>query len=433
MPQKRLKLGVGLSKDFTRQTPNADGTVGSQFTLADTITSSVWVGDSEAVLATPTVVWGSSNVTPLLGAPLSLWTLQFNGTDTMNLAPGLYRCQVSANHGGRVALMFDGLLDLISTAATATDGDLVSYTYVETLLNPLRLKESEREMIGMLKAEASDAVRKFCGQRDFTRQTYSEEYSAELNGYVALNQMPVNNVLRIRGYLQTAMIVTANNPSFSSAFVQWTTSGDWATGTLTYTGINLVSYSSGAITQTPFLFANYGTISALSTAVNGVPGWQSGIQGNLGTFASTDLAAASNGTAQGAMSDDGCELLVYSEDLTTTKINNGTGMLWTGRARIASAFGGRWGEDGGDLADMDSPPVGRVRVDYDAGFDVIPTPVQLACAELVKATIERLRTDSMKKLNSMGRYKYEITPEMVSDLPYPVRCGLSRWIMSHAK
>src|ERR1035438_6484033 len=124
--------------------------------------------------------------------------------------------------------------------------------------------------------------------------------------------MPVNSVLRIRGYLQTAMVVTANNTAFSSAYVQWTTSGDWYSGTLTYTGLNLVSYSSGVATQTPFLFSGYATIALLSAAVGAVSGWTSNVAGNLGNFASTDLAAASTGTAQGAMENNGCELMVYS-------------------------------------------------------------------------------------------------------------------------
>ena len=69
-----------------------------------------------------------------------------------------------------------------------------------TLLARLRLRESEREMIPFLMTEASQAIRKWCGQRDFVRQTYMQEYLPDLNGYCMLEQMPVNNVLRVRGY-----------------------------------------------------------------------------------------------------------------------------------------------------------------------------------------------------------------------------------------
>ena len=287
-------------------------------------------------------------------------------------------------------------------------------------------------MITLLKAEASDAIRKWCGQRDFNQQDYSEEYSPELNGYVALKQMPVNVVKRIRGYLQVAMVITATNPSFSSAFVQWTTTGAWDNGTLVYTGLNLVSYSAGIATNTPLLFTNYATVAALATAINGMAGWVANIQGNLGNFGTLDLAAATTGTAQGAMSDDGCELLVYSEDLTCTRVDQWLGMLWTGRRRISSAFGGRWGEDGGDLADMDAPQIGRVRVDYNAGFNPIPTPVQLACAELVKFKILQLRRDETLMSETAQKYSYDISDQMVMALPKHVLQGIAKYVIPRA-
>lgn len=426
MPQQKLKLGVGIDRDFDRQTPNADGTVGSGFVSTDPLSSIVWAGNADLPLATPTVVWGNSNLSPSVAAPLTIWTIQFLAADTATLAPGLYRLQVFATHGTRTALLFDGLLELISTSGATVDSDLASFTYVETLLAPLRLLESEREMITTLKAEASDAIRKFCS-RDFNRQTYTEECSPELNGFIALNQMPVNNVTRIRGYLGTALTITASSSTYQSAWVSWLTTGEWYDYSLAYTGIQLNSVANGVAATTPFLFANYLTVNLLAAAIGNVAGWTAFVAGNLGLHASTDLT--SSGTTQGAM-DGGASLMVYTEDLATTRLDNATGMLWCGR-RGLGGFSGRWGDDGGDIAD--ASPVGRVQVTYDAGFTTIPTPVQLACAELVKATIERLRTDAQKRKNSMGRYNYEITPEQVADLPYAVRCGVAKWRISKVK
>jgi hypothetical protein len=91
------------------------------------------------------------------------------------------------------------------------------------------------------------------------------------------------------------------------------------------------------------------------------------------------------------------------------------------------------GEDGGDLADMDAPQIGRVRVDYTAGFAIIPTPVQLATLELVKAKIMQLRRDEMLLGERAQEYSYQINPEMFDAMPKHVLRGLSRYILHQAR
>jgi hypothetical protein len=432
MAQNRVKIVQGAALDLTYQTPNADGSLGSLFTSSDTIVGSVWAGDSESALAAPNIIWGSATVTPAIGAPQTIWTLQLRQADTASLTPGLYRLQVFGTHGGLKACLFDGLLEILSTAGSTVDGDLCSFTYVETLLAPLRLRESEREMITQLKSECSQAIRKWCGQRDFNRQTYVQEYVPDLNGYCALEQMPVNNVLRVRGYSQTILTITAQPSAFQQAWVSFSTTGDWYTNTLTYTGLILNSVSSGVLTSTPFLYANYLTVNQLAAAVNATAGWTALTQPNTyGLYPSTDLMT--NGTSQGAMTDDGCSLRAYTEDLSWTNLDSATGMFYAGRRRIASQFAERWGDDFLLLEEAGSGPLGRIQVTYDAGFTVVPLPVQEACAELVKASIERLRTDSLMGEEKNGVYSYKIDAAMIGMLPRPVLQKLALYRMSRAR
>ena len=189
--------------------------------------------------------------------------------------PGIYRIQVFGTHGSKTATLFDGILEIVSTAGSSSPSDLVSYTTVETLPARLRLRESEREMIPFLTTEASQAVCKWCGQRDFIRQTYTQEYLPDLNGYVMLEQMPVNNVTRVRGYSQTVLTITASPASYVQAWVSFTTTGQWYNNTLTYTGLvlNSISYNSPTVVQTPFLYATYTTSQSLTNAVGAVGGW----------------------------------------------------------------------------------------------------------------------------------------------------------------
>src|SRR5262249_3646463 len=147
--------------------------------------------------------------------------------------------------------------------------------------------------------------------------------------------------------------------------------------------------------------------------------------------ATTDLVGG--GAAMGAMDEDGAALNVYSEDLTCTRIDNATGMFWVGRHRVTSGLDGRWGPEAALLEDFEGSTLGRVQVTYDAGFTIIPTAVQLATAELVKAKLERLRTDHQKRRNELGAYKYEIEPSLMGSLPKPVSEDLAKYVIHRAR
>ena len=138
-PTPKMSFVVGTDFDRTWQTPNADGTVGNVFVATDTIGSRLWVGDAEIVLATPTVVWGSDSITAEIGAGKSLWTIQFQATDTAAIAAGRYRLQVFAIHAGRTAVLWNGLVDLADTAGSATTADLITLTYAESAIVRTRL------------------------------------------------------------------------------------------------------------------------------------------------------------------------------------------------------------------------------------------------------------------------------------------------------
>jgi hypothetical protein len=438
MSQQRIKLVSGSARDVSYQTPNGDGSFGCGFTSSDTLSCIVWAGDQSVSVATPTVIWGNNGtgtaaVTAAAGAAITLWTITFQAADTASLTPGIYRIQVFGTHGSKTATLFDGILEIVSTAGSNSPADLVSYTTVETLLARLRLRESEREMIPFLVTEASQAVVKWCGQRDFIRQTYVQEYVPDLNGYCMLEQMPVNNVLRVRGYSQTVLTITAATSAFQQAWVNFSTSGQWYTNTLVYTGLVLNSISSGNLVATPLLYATYPTVNQLSSAVGSISGWSSLTQPTTyGLYPSTDLM--SQGTSQGAMTDDGCNLRAYTEDLSWTSLDNATGAFYAGRRRPScNQFGPQWGDDWQLLEEADSGPTGRIQVTYDAGFTVVPFPVQEAVTELVKASIERLRTDHQLGQEDNGVYKYKIEPSMVNFLPRPILQKLALYRMSRAR
>jgi hypothetical protein len=435
--QQRLKLIQGFARDVTLQTPNGDGTFGCGFVATDVLNSVIWSGDNAVGLAAPVVIWGNNSttnpVTAAAGAAITLWTITFQAADTATLAPGIYRLQVFATHASRTAALFDGTVEIVSTAGFNLPSDLVSYTTAETLLANLRLKEREREMLPFLVTEASQAICKWCGQRDFVVQKYVQEYLPDINGYVMLEQMPIINVIRVRGFSRTVLTITADPTAYVQAWVSFTTSGQWYDGSLATTGLVLngvTPTSGGEYNSTVFLYTTYQTVGALVAAVGAVAGWTATTTPTYQYYPTTDLVT--NGTSQGGFGD-GCSVRAYTEDLSWTNLDSATGAFYAGRRRIASALAYAWGDDFLLLEEAGGGPLGRIQVTYVAGFSPVPYPVQEATVALVKASIERLRTDHQMGEEDNGVYKYKIDPGLVGMLPKATLQKLALYRMSRAR
>jgi hypothetical protein len=447
----QLEPVQGCQYSRALQANNPDGTpAAGQFTSATTLSASVWAGPYQAGLFVPAVGW-FTNGGKQTGYDQGQVALSIAGNQTGVLDPsGEYFLDIYATTSGLQSCIIQARVKILPSPGNTPPAGLQGLVSLDTCLaacSRLRLTDLERDFVSttILQA-ASDTVRKWCGQRDFTRTTYVEEQVAELNGQVALKQMPVNNVLRIRGYPQTVLNITASPSSFQQAWVSYSTTGDWYTNTLAFTGIILNSVANGVYRATPLLFSNapqtaapsvtYATVGALQAAISAVSGWTAFTEGAFGAYPTTDLSPPGGVTAQGAMDDDGAELRAYTEDLTCTRVDNAIGFLWVGRHRIASTLGGRWGPEYDVLDGSDDGPIGRVQVTYDAGFTVIPSEVQLATAELVKAIVERFRTDHMtieESVAGAGSRMYKLAENLMGSLPRAVLYGLAKWRIARVR
>lgn len=277
---------------------------------------------------------------------------------------------------------------------------------------------------------ASRIVRRYCGDRFFNRATFVEEYNPAMDGRVALRQIPVNSVFKVEGTRDVALEISFSPTAGQSAWVVFTTTGDTDTETLTYTGLTLSSVTNGVETDTTLSFASYGTLGALAAAIAALPGWTA-TAGAFSAWPSTALLTAN--TAQGAMTDDGCELEIYSEVLTGCTLDPRTGMLSTGRRNVGRTGGPQWGPDWQVFADADAYRGGSVRVTYDAGFTTVPIEVQQACAELVLDMVYQMPADQRMNSESDGAQSYA---RNVADADYAVPKNiagkLSRYVLHSA-
>ncbi len=415
----------GISATYTVQAVDGDGNpYTGHFTGAESLTAYAWPGDDQAQSFALTPSWNS--------ATLGLIDVQVSAASTTAQNAGVYQWLLKLTDSS--AAIARGELNLLGAVGTGLPGlpDLVALSYVQSALASVSLTQDQVDYLPYAVNSASLLVRRFCNRR-FTRATFTETSSPSLEGLVRLNQIPVNRVIRVSNKLLSVMNIWANETMFQNAYVNFSTTGDFADSNtaLTYTGINLVSSTNGVTTTTPLLFATYTTLGALATAINAVSGWTATVNaGNYGSWAVTELFCDDG--SQGAL-DEGVSLRVFTQDVSKMRVDSRTGMISLGYGAATSGFGPKWGPTWFAMDD----PTGYgfddnfVRVIYDAGYDVVPPPIQQATAELTKDILERFRTDFALKGESIGAYKYELR-DRYDGIPQHVRQTLSRWVITNA-
>lgn len=305
--------------------------------------------------------------------------------------------------------------------------DLITQTWLTSCLAGLNLPSSTTALYPQLTQAASRAIRKYCN-RDFTRTIYDELYTPEPWKPIVLKQFPVNSVLRYSTRPTTVLTVTNTSASVQRATVQLATSGNFDTGQ-TVTGVTLYSESFGLTsTQTVLITANQ-TVQALATAITAAGG------GWLGTPDSQFLyrRAADLRQLQGvspATQNQQALLKIHVQDLAPV-VDQATGTVWQDTDSDEDPFQsmrfGPYLET--EFGDQElSGSVNGVRIVYDAGWDVIPEEVQQACVEVVKATIERLTTDTTVNTESVGeRVLTSWATSAMEEIPTPALRALARY------
>lgn len=312
-------------------------------------------------------------------------------------------------------------------------GDLITSAYLTSALAAagISVTAAVTAVQPTLISAASDVVRRFCGNRDFVRRTYTDEYTPALDGSVMLRQLPVNQVLKVEGTRDVALVLSFSPTAGQSAWVAFTTAGDFASGTLAHTGLRLSSVTNGAQTDTALAFATYPTLSQLSAAVNAVTGWTATTGGSYTAWPSTSLITAD--VAQGALASNGCELEVYSEVLSGCTFDPRTGRLATGRRHLSPTGGPLWGPDWQIFDDAETDPRGAVRVTYDAGFDTVPLSVQQATAEACIDLLNLLSLDQRLSSETVGEYSYVRDAALSTYVVTPSVAGkLARYVIHWA-
>lgn len=313
--------------------------------------------------------------------------------------------------------------------------DLITQEFLTNALaaGGITVNAAQTTVLANVVTGASGICQRFCNDRDFVRATYTEEYRPALDGLVALNQVPVNQVLKVEGERDSALSITCDPTQATSAWVAFTQTGDWATG-ITVTGITLSRISNGVQVDTPLLFATYPTIGALVTAINAAGGgWSAPGASGYANWPTSALVGGD--TAQGAMADNGARLSVYGRVLAGCSVEHDTGILSTGQLSLSGVNGPQWGPDWLLFEDPPAVSLPKVRVTYDAGFTTVPLAVQQACAEVAIDLLNILKSDQRLASETDGAYSYTLALRdaiAAYDVPMSAAGKLSRYILHRA-
>lgn len=371
----------------------------NEFTGSESLTCKVWPGNSRPLTFTPTPSW--------ISGPAGTYSITYSAANTTGVTPGYYEGLLYLADSSAPLAVWD--VELFATPGTATD-DLVTLPYIRAALADTVLSDAATEFLPQACAAASDSIRRYCA-RWFTRRTITKEYEPSYDGRVRVDEIPVNQILRVASDRDDALTITSSSTN-QIARAYFATSGDRVSG-LTYTGLTLVRTSSGSTTTNNLSFGTYTTVQALATAVNALGGgWTATVGTNYGAWPVTELYGGD--TAQGCL-DDGAVFQVYSTDDDEYDMDWETGILQLNNWGKTSSFGDpRWGAGWDIFTSSSNVRPRKVLVTHDLGFDSIPAKVQQAVVLAVKDNIRLNTIDNTLEQESLGNYSRTISKTLTA-------------------
>ena len=296
-----LRIEQGASEDFPLQIENRDGTPAvNLFEASDVLACQVWAGDGMPVIATPLVTW--------VDAAAGEYQISFVDTDTLGLAPSMYRIRATATRANQTGSLLPAgsRLQVVDVPGSSVCLDLVTQDFLAGSLaaGGLRLTTEQLEALPGLAKSASRAIRRHCnryfnrgGPRGVASGTpaFDGLYSVDWpSRQILLRQYPINAPPRVRTNPTVALTVWNTSTTAVQAWVTMTTDGtveDVDDISPMTTGLTLYSVTNGVTSSTSFLWSTYPTMTALAAAIVNVSGWQATVEDGFGGWPTADFRA----------------------------------------------------------------------------------------------------------------------------------------------
>lgn len=297
--------------------------------------------------------------------------------------------------------------------------DLAAPDYVRSIVS--RIGPAEDAALPAAIAAASRQIRTWCNRELTFRAGIEELIAPELSARIMVREYPIVRLESVRSGLTTALTIGNDDPAARGARVELPTADP---GTLVGDRVTLYVRRAGRIQPATVEFATLAepTVRALGAAIVALGGgWRAEVAADLGD-AGVDEILAGQGGIDASAAD--AELQVYADTLAT-RVDRAAGVITIlpgagGDPFDSMRFGPLFGLQEDDDAIGEAGP--GLRVTYDGGYQVVPEDLQLACAELTKATIERMRTSSVLQSERTDTWSWTARQfgELVGGMPESV-------------
>jgi hypothetical protein len=398
-PKTTLNVVQGATLTRALQGYNEDGTIPNTFLDSDTLTGTVFLAPSTVAVVSFTPTWFNAGFCQVIVNLTDAQTASLS-SDTQ------YNLQVFATRSGVTYCTHWVYLQVdIAAGSQVYTGppDLITLEYAASALAIFPLTPAQFDFLPAAISAASAAIRRWCGDRVFTRMTFVKDF-AVIQGQIRLDQFPVNQVIRAQTQPVTAMTVVNQSSSVQTAQVLFTYTGtSWGVQVVTGLTLNWVSNGTPATASVPY--TSNMTLNGLVTAINAVGSGWSAQAPAYGAWPVTELIGGFIG--KGA-TGGGAQLTIFSVDMTGALFfpDNGqlVGMVNVGQ-QFPATIGPSWGPDW-PIWDYPTQGGGIVRVTYNAGFQPIPDDIQEATAEAAKMILVRLLIDPYLQSEQAAHYSY---------------------------
>ena len=382
----------------------------------ETLATEVWPGGNFPGDFTLTTTW----VTPSAG---TIQLASISAAQSAGLAVGRYEGLTRLTPSGSDPIdVYRFTVDVLPYAASAVVcTDLVEQDYLLAALRAggLCLTTPQFEALTALTKSASRLIRRHCN-RFFNRcgprgvasgiPAYDGLYSIDWPSRTfLLRQYPLNAPPVVRTNPTVALTVWNTASTAVRAWVTMTTDGtveDVDDVSPATTGLVLYSVAAGVTSNTAFTWSLYPTLTELAAAIGGVSGWQATVTDGYGGWPSSDFRAGQGSQpALGYQSQVGFSVMaddvpcLYDARRGTVTLAEQLNDPFT-----SPRFGMYLQTDLDDVTVYGGPQ--GIRVQYDAGWDVVPEDVQNACVETIADMLNRLSLDQNLGSESDGARSY---------------------------
>jgi hypothetical protein len=266
----QLDVVQGSSADWVLAAINRDGSTPTGFLSSDTLTATVWQGQSQTALFSPTVSW-NTYTSGLIN--LSVSSAQTSGLDQN----GKYHLQISVTRSGVTSVVSDCLLKILASAGSGTQTTIPYCTLADMLLHAnwvtmVQDEDADQESFYSQRLEATTWLNRlivrswrgtsaaYFGDSGRSAQFWLGSWvrRTPLSSYWLTNQLS-------GGIVQSQLTVTAAGSGYTFANVTFSGGGAPALGQATATA----TVSGGQVISLQLNSAGYSYTSAPTITITG--------------------------------------------------------------------------------------------------------------------------------------------------------------------